>query len=47
MELSDCTSFATEHPICFLASEDDGDGSDPSAVGMLLPEISPRGRSPP
>ena len=24
MDLTDCTSFATEHPICFLATEDGG-----------------------
>ena len=24
MDLSDCTRFASEHPICFLATEDEG-----------------------
>ena len=24
MDLADCTAFATEHPICFFATEDDG-----------------------
>jgi uncharacterized pyridoxamine 5'-phosphate oxidase family protein len=40
MELSDCTAFASEHPICYVATED---GDQPRVRPLLLWFADPRG----
>jgi len=40
VELDDCVTFATEHPICYLATED---GDQPRVRPLLLWFADPRG----